>query len=99
MEVLETILKFQIKERVVGFAPLGSGHINTTFLVKTKSTKWYVLQKINDTVFSNVDHLMKNIYKTTDFWKSKGYETLEVVKTKNNKLYYQDESGCYRLYL
>ena len=99
MEVLETISKFQIKERVVGFAPLGSGHINTTFLVKTKSTKWYVLQKINDTVFSNVDHLMKNIYKTTDFLKSKGYETLEVVKTKNNKLYYQDESGCYRLYL
>lgn len=99
MEVLKTISKFQINDRVMGYAPLGAGHINTTFLVKTKSTKWYVLQKINDVVFNNVNHLMKNIYRTTDFLKSKGYETLEVVKTKDNKLFYQDESGSYRLYL
>lgn len=99
MEVLETIAKFQINERIIGFTPLGSGHINTTFLVKTKSTKWYVLQKINDNVFNNVDELMKNIFKTTNFLKTHGFETLEVIKTKNNKLYYQDESGCYRVYL
>lgn len=99
MEVIETVSKFQIKDRIVGFTPLGNGHINTTFLIKTKATKWYVLQKINNSVFSDVDKLMKNIYKTTNFLKSKGYETLEVVKTKNNKLYYEDESGCYRLYL
>lgn len=99
MEVIETVSKFQIKERIVGFTPLGNGHINNTFLIKTKADKWYVLQKINDTVFKDVDKLMKNIYHTTSFLKSKGYETLEVIKTKNNKLYYEDESGCYRLYL
>lgn len=99
MEVVETVSKFQIKERIVGFVPLGNGHINTTFLIKTKSSKYYVLQKINDSVFKDVDKLMKNIYRTTNFLKSKGYETLEVIKTKNNKLYYEDESGYYRLYL
>ena len=99
MEVIETVSKFQIKDRIVGFTPLGNGHINTTFLIKTKSKKWYVLQKINNSVFNDVEKLMKNIYKTTNFLKSKGYETLEVVKTKNNKLYYEDESGFYRLYL
>ena len=80
MEVIETVSKFQIRDRIVGFTPLGNGHINTTFLIKTKATKWYVLQKINNSVFNDVEKLMKNIYKTTNFLKSKGYETLEVVK-------------------
>ena len=99
MNLLGIVTKFQIIERVVGYAPLGNGHINSTYLVKTKSDKSYVLQKINDVVFKDVDQLMKNIYKTTSFLSSKGYETLEVIKTKNNKLYYRDDNGCYRLYL
>lgn len=99
MNILGTVNKFQVNERIVGYVPLGNGHINTTYLIKTKSSKCYVLQKINDVVFEDVDQLMKNIYKTTNFLVSRGYETLEVVKTKDNKLYYRDDSGCYRLYL
>ena len=85
MDILNTVTKFQIKEHIVGYVPLGNGHINSTYLIKTKTDKCYVLQRINDVVFKDVDQLMKNIYKTTNFLVSKGYETLEVVKTKNNK--------------
>ena len=99
MNILGTVNKFQVNERIVGYVPLGNGHINTTYLIKTKSNKCYVLQKINDVVFKDVDQLMKNIYKTTNFLASRGYETLQVVKTKDDKLYYQDDNGCFRLYL
>ena len=99
MDILGTVTKFQIHEHIVGYVPLGNGHINTTFLIKTKSNKCYVLQRINDQVFKDVDRLMKNIYKTTNFLIFKGYQTLQVVKTKKNELYHRDETGCYRLYL
>lgn len=99
MDILGTVTKFQIAEHIVGYVPLGNGHINTTFLIKTKSNKCYVLQRINDQVFKDVDKLMKNIFRTTNHLIFKGYRTLQVVKTKQNELYYHDESGYYRLYL
>lgn len=99
MNILQTINKFQTKEHVVGYMPLGNGHINETYLVMTKSTTSYVIQKINHNVFKDVDLLMDNIYKTTSFLSSKGYETLELMKTKDGKLYYFDGSDYYRLYI
>ena len=55
MNLLGVVTKWQIKERGVGYDPLGNGHINSTYLVKTKSDISYVLQKINDVVFKDVD--------------------------------------------
>ena len=98
MNILDTLEQFDIKGTVMGYSPLGNGHINTTYLVTTKEGDCYVLQKINDHVFKDVDKLMSNIYLATKFLSEKGYETLEIVKTKDHKLYYQDEDGYYRLY-
>ena len=98
MNILDTLEQFDIKGTVMGYSPLGNGHINTTYLVTTKEGECYVLQKINNHVFKDVDKLMSNIYLATKFLSEKGYETLEIVKTKDHKLYYQDEDGYYRLY-
>lgn len=98
MDILFAVDKFDIKERVIGYLPLGNGHINETFLIYTRPTNSYVLQRINDKIFKDVDLLMENIYKTTCFLSKKGYETLNVVKTKDGKLYFFDEGVYYRLY-
>ena len=98
MEILDTLKQFAIKESVVGYFPLGNGHINTTYLIMTKNKKCYVLQKINNNVFKDVDQLMHNIYLTTNFLVKKGYETLEIVPTKNSRLYLQIGDEYYRCY-
>lgn len=97
MDILDIVSKFQIKERVVGYSPLGNGHINSTFLINTDTGKRYVLQKINSYAFKNVDQLMENMYKTTSFLIEHGFETLKVVKTKDDGLYVRDGEDYYRL--
>ena len=98
MNILDTLEQFDINDKILGYSPLGNGHINTTYLVTTKSGDNYVLQKINNHVFKDVDLLMNNIYNTTNFLSSKGYETLEIVKTKDHKLYFKSGDNYYRVY-
>ena len=98
MTILDTLEQFDIKGNILGYSPLGNGHINKTYLVTTKEGDCYVLQRINNHVFKDVDQLMSNIYLTTDFLSKKGYETLEIVKTKDHKLYYVGDDGYYRVY-
>ena len=100
MEISKILDKFEFDEEVAEISPLGNGHINSTFLITTKGDdKNYVLQKINNNVFKNIDELMLNIYHITNFLTSKGYKTLKIIKTKDDKLYYVDDSQFYRLYV
>lgn len=89
---------FKLKGEVVDIFPYGEGHINVTYYVKT-TEKPYILQKINNYVFKDVDLLMNNINAVTKFLKSKGQESLEIVPTLDNKLYLTDKSGYYRVYV
>ena len=98
MNILDTLEQFEINDKILGYSPLGNGHINTTYLVTTKGGDNYVLQKINNHVFKDVDLLMNNIYNTTNFLSNKGYETLEIVKTKDHKLYFKSGDEYYRVY-
>lgn len=98
MNILDTLEQFDINDKILGYSPLGNGHINTTYLVTTKGGDNYVLQKINNHVFKDVDLLMNNIYNTTNFLSNKGYETLEIVKTKDHKLYFKSGDEYYRVY-
>lgn len=50
---------FEVDEPVVESAPIVSGHINDTFLVKTEGGS-YVLQRINTSVFTNPDQVVAN---------------------------------------
>ena len=89
---------FKLRGKVLDIFPYGEGHINRTYYVKT-TEKPYILQKINDYVFKDIDLLMNNISNVTKFLKNKGQESLEIVPTLDNKLYLKDESGYYRVYI
>ena len=105
------VLNFQIKETFVSVAPYGEGHINQTFLLKTDDNgkeKLYILQKINNNLFKDVDKLMNNIKLVTEFNRAKisarggnpDRESLSLVFAVDGKPYYFDEesNGYFRVY-
>lgn len=51
-------------ENIISVEPLGNGHINSTFLVTTNVNK-YTMQKINTSIFKDVDGLMSNVQAVT----------------------------------
>ncbi len=85
----------------------GEGHINRTYLV-TAGPRRYILQKINRSVFRDVDGLMRNIDLVTSFLRTEilrqggdpDRETLTVIRTADGRLYHEDENGAaWRVYL
>lgn len=98
-EILEA---FDFKGEVVSCAPVGNGLINTTFRADTNECA-YIVQKINNKVFRDVDALMENICGVTSFLRDKiialggdpDRETLNVINTKNGFPYYRCKNGYY----
>ncbi len=89
--------KFLIEGDVLSIEPYGEGHINRTFLVTTNK-KRYLLQKMNTKVFPDPVSLMRNICAVTEYLRSLGQETLEVIKTKDGEQFINGEE-CYRVYV
>lgn len=98
MDILNIASKFQIKGDILGYIPLGNGHINTTYLITTSSNNRYVLQKINHSVFKSVDALMSNMFLVTNFLKSINEETISIIPTKDHKLFTKIEDEYYRVF-
>ena len=59
--LLEIVGHFAVEGKVTGIRPLGNGLINDTFLVETDGPDDYVLQRINQSIFQDVDLLQHNI--------------------------------------
>lgn len=105
MENMQEILSaFQLEGRVTEVEPINSGHINQTYLVITTMKK-YILQKINNHLFTNVEQLMHNIQLTTEFIGEKitseglkDIEALTLVPNKDGASFLRTEAGYYRVY-
>ena len=62
MEAYMDILRhFVLEGEVTEIKPLGNGLINDTLLVRTDGADDYVLQRINNAIFQDVDLLQHNI--------------------------------------
>ncbi|WP_437918805.1 phosphotransferase enzyme family protein [Sphingobacterium sp. LRF_L2] len=109
--ILNAADHFEIEGDIELVEPFGSGHINDTFRVTTgqREGKKYLLQRINHTIFPNVDGLMHNTSLVIAHLKAKlayrGLEwleshTLTLLSTLDGKAYHVDENGAYwRLFL
>lgn len=96
--------QFDIKGQPISIKEFGSGHINDTYRVTTDLAEGpeYLLQRINNYVFKDVDVLMDNILKVTEHLheKLKGtpeveQKVLTIIPTKGGELYYVDEANNY----
>ncbi|WP_242202611.1 phosphotransferase enzyme family protein [Aestuariivivens insulae] len=81
---------------------LASGHINDTFLVKTKEEPYYILQRINHEVFKDVPGLISNKVSVSKHIQNKlshlpeeelKRSVLTFVPTTNGDYYYKDDAG------
>lgn len=78
--------------------PINQGFINDTFLVFDETRPLYILQRINNTVFPDVNGLMNNLGKALDYLKASDYRRITLVKTLSGAFYFENSDGnCWRL--
>ena len=78
--------QFDIQGNILDIKPLGNGLINDTFKVHTDGADDYVLQRINNAIFRDVELLQHNIECATahiDRWK----QLLACVGVRKGRLY------------
>ena len=103
---LDNILsQFLIEGKVESVKPLGNGLINDTFRVVTEGdAPDYVLQRIHNNIFTDVDLLQHNIEAVTGHIRRKleaagaddiDRKVLRFVPTQQGKTYYLDNEGRY----
>ena len=97
--LIEIVSKFEISGKVTDVKPMGEGLINDTYKVFTDGSDKprYVLQRINNAIFQDVDMLMDNINKVTEHIRKKGQNTLQFLKTHVGKSYYFDSQKYWRV--
>ncbi len=108
MENLSNIAcQFEIHCNITEIRLFGQGHINSTYKVTVvDGANEYLLQKINHNIFKDVEMLQQNILRITNHIRTKLSErnesdierkVLTLIPTKHGKLYYEDESGYWRM--
>lgn len=100
MEMLTDIVsRFEITGKVTDVKPMGEGLINDTYKVFTDGSdkSQYVLQRVNNAIFQDVDMLMDNIDKVTTHLRKKNKNTLQFLKTRDGKFYHFDGEKYWRV--
>ncbi len=98
--------QFQVQGEFDHVQPFGSGHINDTYLITTRSPIHhdYIYQRINADVFTNVPQLMNNISLVSNHLRHKliarniphpEWHCLTVVPCCNGQMFYHDENNNY----
>lgn len=102
MSILNAAFAFQCDGKPVSYEEFGSGHINSTYMIKTSTGMRYVLQHINKYVFKNPEQVMENIGAVTNHLLQKNggtYTALRYMRTKSDLYYHLDCRGEYwRMY-
>jgi len=102
----EVFNQFDVKGSFDEAAPVGSGHIHETYLVKTSEADCedYILQKLNNNVFRNIPELQENIERITEHIRKKvssvkgsdpDREALRLIKSHNGKSWITDSEGSF----
>ena len=102
-ELKGIVEKFNVEGTIASIRPLGNGLINDTYLVVTAGENDdYVLQRINNSIFQDVDLLQHNVEAVTSHIRKKLIEAgeddisrkvLHFVETGEGKTYYMDGAG------
>jgi Ser/Thr protein kinase RdoA (MazF antagonist) len=91
---------FNLRGDVDLIKPIGSGHINDTFSITLNRNDYpsYILQRINHSIFPNIENLNENIYRATNYLIANGenrYQVMTLIPTKSGKLWHQSHDGSY----
>ena len=76
---------------------INNGYINDTYMVLYKENPVYVLQRINHTIFSDIEGIMDNINNALINLNDEHYRKINLIKTVDDKPYHDNENGYWRL--
>lgn len=97
------IRQFRLPSPMVSCAPLGHGHINTSYRVRTQHGPGCLLQRISTQAFHNIPALMQNIAQVTSFLARQDKDprhALRLIPTLDGQPFYTSPDGqYYRMYL
>ena len=107
---LKIYRQFMIAGEYISCERYGEGHINDTFRLTVNDGGkeiHYILQRINNRLFTDVEKLMHNIELVTEFCRrsveARGgdpmRECLNIVRTKEGQTYYSDGTNYFRMYI
>lgn len=102
--------KFSVAGELVSCERYGEGHINDTFKVTMDDCGrevHYILQRINNCLFPDVDRLMHNIELVTEFCRKSVIERggdpmrecLTLIRTKDGASYICEDGNYFRMYV
>lgn len=104
--IRDVVSSFDLGGEILDLLPLKIGHINETYVSRVRDSKGgvrrYVHQLINEAVFRDVPHVMRNIERVTGHIQSKidrgegieGEQTLQLVSTRDGALIVCDARGA-----
>ena len=97
--LLDVVAHFVERNQVADIAPLGNGLINDTFkvMVHGDDKPHFVLQRINNAVFTDVEMLQRNIEAVTNHLRSKGILTLHFLTAETGKTYVEEGGKFWRV--
>lgn len=99
MQIEKAAYLFQLDSEPVICESFGNGHINSTFLLTTRTGKKYILQRVNHYVFKNPTEVVANAQAVTSFIQSKGQLALSYIPATDGTFCSQDDDGNYwRMY-
>jgi len=103
-QILQLLTSFGQNEQVAEWKPFGHGHINDTFLIRTKGveTPDFILQRKNHFVFKNVPGMVNNIILVTNHIREKlasagepetDRKVMKYLSANDGKHYVRDDAG------
>lgn len=89
--------QFNVQSGLKKIKALESGHINDTYLVTSNSNEHYVLQRLNATVFKDVESIIANKTAVSEHLKQleSSYKSVRFIKTINLESSFKDSDGNY----
>ena len=104
METLKDICRqFQIEQPVINIDVLASGHINDTYLISCSNNLNYILQKINNKVFNNINSIILNKVIVSNHLKNEfnktetKYHVANFIKSKTDTFFIETNEGFWTL--
>lgn len=99
MDITSIIQAFKIEGNFIASEIINSGYINNTYKIIT-SDESYILQRINNHIFKDVDKLSENIHRITTHIQSKTSKekqgkVLIIIPTKGGNKYYKNNDGSF----
>ncbi len=99
MEIISNILRhFKIPDQSYQSRPFHQGLINDTYFIESGNRTLYVLQRVNEEVFQNVEALMHNLRVLLPYLGAVDYHKLAFVPTINGHIFFRSsDAGTWRM--